>query len=97
MAFFQTWLYGFILVKMASLMGASSIHEGSMGFCKMEGGAANDIIAYMIARDEFQSPIYYQKWQGMKTHDTYNFRRNECIKAVSIFRKIRPWKFNKYR
>jgi ribulose-bisphosphate carboxylase large chain len=56
----------FILAKMARLMGASGIHVGTMGFGKMEGGTDDNIIAYMIERDECQGPVYYQKWQGMK-------------------------------
>ncbi len=56
----------YILAKMSRLMGASGIHVGTMGYGKMEGGADDKIIAYMIERDECQGPFYYQKWHGMK-------------------------------
>jgi len=56
----------YILAKMSRLMGASGIHVGTMGFGKMEGGADDRIIAYMIERDECQGPVYFQKWHGMK-------------------------------
>jgi ribulose-bisphosphate carboxylase large chain len=56
----------FVLAKMSRLQGASGIHVGTMGYGKMEGGADDKIIAYMIERDECQGPVYYQKWYGMK-------------------------------
>ncbi len=56
----------YILAKLSRLMGASGIHVGTMGFGKMEGGNDDNIIAYMIERDECQGPVYYQKWEGMK-------------------------------
>ncbi len=56
----------FVLAKMSRLQGASGIHVGTMGHGKMEGGADDKNIAYMIERDECQGPIYYQKWFGMK-------------------------------
>jgi ribulose-bisphosphate carboxylase large chain len=56
----------FVLAKMSRLQGASGIHVGTMGYGKMEGGADDKIIAYMIERDECQGPIYNQKWYGMK-------------------------------
>ncbi|WP_241085818.1 ribulose-bisphosphate carboxylase [Candidatus Vondammii sp. HM_W22] len=56
----------FVLAKMSRLQGASGIHVGTMGYGKMEGGADDKIIAYMIERDECQGPIYNQKWFGMK-------------------------------
>jgi len=56
----------FVLAKLSRLMGASGIHVGTMGFGKMEGGADDRNIAYGIERDEFQGPVFYQKWNGMK-------------------------------
>jgi ribulose-bisphosphate carboxylase large chain len=56
----------FVLAKMSRLQGASGIHVGTMGYGKMEGGADDKIIAYMIERDECQGPVYNQKWYGMK-------------------------------
>ncbi|MBK1718157.1 ribulose-bisphosphate carboxylase [Thiocystis violacea] len=56
----------FVLAKMARLQGASGIHVGTMGYGKMEGGADDRIIAYMIERDECEGPVYFQKWYGMK-------------------------------
>jgi ribulose-bisphosphate carboxylase large chain len=56
----------FVLAKMSRLQGASGIHVGTMGYGKMEGGADDRIIAYMIERDECQGPVYFQKWYGMK-------------------------------
>ncbi|MEJ2426425.1 MAG: ribulose-bisphosphate carboxylase [Candidatus Thiodiazotropha sp.] len=56
----------FVLAKMSRLQGASGIHVGTMGYGKMEGGADDKVIAYMIERDECQGPIYNQKWDGMK-------------------------------
>jgi len=56
----------FVLAKMSRLQGASGIHVGTMGYGKMEGGADDRIIAYMIERDECQGPVYNQKWYGMK-------------------------------
>ncbi len=56
----------FVLAKMSRLQGASGIHVGTMGYGKMEGGADDKIIAYMIERDECQGPIYNQKWYGMR-------------------------------
>jgi ribulose-bisphosphate carboxylase large chain len=56
----------FVLAKMARLQGASGIHVGTMGYGKMEGGADDKIIAYMIERDSCQGPIYHQEWFGMK-------------------------------
>jgi ribulose-bisphosphate carboxylase large chain len=56
----------FVLAKMARLQGASGIHVGTMGYGKMEGGADDRIIAYMIERDACEGPVYYQEWYGMK-------------------------------
>ena len=56
----------FVLAKMARLQGASGIHVGTMGYGKMEGGADDRGIAYMIERDEAQGPVYAQQWYGMK-------------------------------
>ncbi len=56
----------FVLAKMARLQGASGIHVGTMGYGKMEGGADDRVIAYMIERDECEGPVYFQKWYGMK-------------------------------
>ncbi len=56
----------FVLSKMARLQGASGIHVGTMGFGKMEGGADDRNIAYMIERDSADGPFYHQEWYGMK-------------------------------
>ncbi len=56
----------FVLAKMSRLQGASGIHVGTMGHGKMEGKGDDNIIAYMIERDECQGPIYFQQWHGMK-------------------------------
>jgi len=53
-------------MKMARLMGASGIHTGTMGYGKMEGGADDRVIAYMIERDECMGAYFNQKWYGMK-------------------------------
>jgi ribulose-bisphosphate carboxylase large chain len=46
--------------------GSFGIHVGTMGYGKMEGSADDRAIAYVIERDEYQGPAYYQKWYGMK-------------------------------
>ena len=56
----------YVLAKMARLQGASGIHVGTMGYGKMEGDKDDRAIAYIIERDEYQGPVYYQKWYGMK-------------------------------
>ncbi|MFC1751138.1 ribulose-bisphosphate carboxylase [Pseudomonadota bacterium] len=56
----------FVLGKLSRLQGASGIHVGTMGFGKMEGGADDRNIAYMIERDEADGPFFHQKWYGMK-------------------------------
>ena len=56
----------FVLAKMSRLQGASGIHVGTMGYGKMEGGADDKVIAYMIERDECQGPVYFQNWYGVK-------------------------------
>lgn len=56
----------YVLAKMSRLQGASGIHVGTMGYGKMEGEKDDRKIAYIIERDEFQGPVYYQKWYGMK-------------------------------
>ena len=56
----------FVLAKMSRLMGASGIHVGTMGYGKMEGGADDRNIAYMIERDSADGPFYHQEWFGMK-------------------------------
>ena len=56
----------FVLSKLSRLMGASGIHVGTMGFGKMEGGADDRNIAYMIERDSADGPVYHQEWHGMK-------------------------------
>lgn len=56
----------FVLAKLSRLMGASGIHVGTMGFGKMEGGADDRNIAYMIERDSADGPVYHQEWFGMK-------------------------------
>ena len=56
----------FVLAKLSRLQGASGIHVGTMGFGKMEGGADDRAIAYMIERDSAQGPYFHQEWHGMK-------------------------------
>ncbi len=56
----------YVLAKMSRLQGASGIHVGTMGYGKMEGDKDDRDIAYIIERDEFQGPVYNQKWYGMK-------------------------------
>ncbi len=56
----------FVLAKMSRLQGASGIHVGTMGFGKMEGGADDKVIAYMIERDSCMGPFFHQEWYGMK-------------------------------
>ncbi len=56
----------FVLSKMSRIQGASGMHVGTMGYGKMEGGADDKAIAYMIERDEAAGPVYYQEWYGMK-------------------------------
>jgi len=56
----------FVLAKIARLQGASGIHVGTMGYGKMEGGADDRIIAYMIERDSADVPVFHQEWHGMK-------------------------------
>jgi ribulose-bisphosphate carboxylase large chain len=56
----------FVLAKLSRLMGASGIHVGTMGFGKMEGGADDRHIAYMIERDSADGPFFHQEWFGMK-------------------------------
>lgn len=55
----------FVLSKMARVMGASGIHTGTMGFGKMEGEAADKLMAYMITDDSADGPYFHQEWQGM--------------------------------
>ena len=56
----------FCLGKLSRLQGASGIHVGTMGYGKMEGGADDRNIAYMIERDSAQGPYFHQEWHGMK-------------------------------
>ena len=56
----------YVLAKMARLQGASGIHVGTMGYGKMEGAADDRAIAYIIEREEYQGPAYFQKWYGMR-------------------------------
>ncbi|MDF2142536.1 ribulose-bisphosphate carboxylase [Paenirhodobacter sp. CAU 1674] len=55
----------FVLSKMARMQGASGIHTGTMGFGKMEGEAADKLMAYMITDDSAQGPYFHQDWHGM--------------------------------
>lgn len=55
----------FVLSKMARLQGASGIHTGTMGFGKMEGEAADKLMAYMITDDAADGPFFHQEWLGM--------------------------------
>ena len=57
---------GYVLAKMARLQGASGFHVGTMGHGKMEGSASDRASAYVIERDEFQGPAYFQDWYGMR-------------------------------
>lgn len=56
----------YVLAKMARLQGASGIHVGTMGYGKMEGERDDRAIAYIIEREEYQGPVYFQKWYGMR-------------------------------
>lgn len=56
----------YVLAKMSRLQGASGIHVGTMGYGKMEGSKDDKDIAYIIERDSFQGPVYFQDWKGMK-------------------------------
>ncbi len=56
----------FVHCKMSRLSGASGIHTGTMGYGKMEGGAEDRAIAYMLERDSADGPFYHQEWQSMK-------------------------------
>ena len=55
----------FVLSKMARMQGASGIHTGTMGFGKMEGEAADKLMAYMITDDSADGPYFHQEWEGM--------------------------------
>ncbi|MFT5005220.1 MAG: ribulose-bisphosphate carboxylase large chain [Paracoccaceae bacterium] len=55
----------FVLSKMARMQGASGIHTGAMGYGKMEGEAADRLMAYMITEDSADGPYYHQEWAGM--------------------------------
>ncbi|MDH5797547.1 MAG: ribulose-bisphosphate carboxylase [Paracoccaceae bacterium] len=55
----------FVLSKMARMQGASGIHTGTMGFGKMEGEAADKLMAYMITDDSADGPYFHQEWNGM--------------------------------
>ncbi len=55
----------FVLAKMARLQGASGIHTGTMGFGKMEGEAADKLMAFMITNDSAEGPFFKQEWYGM--------------------------------
>ncbi|MCI2399887.1 ribulose-bisphosphate carboxylase [Aliiroseovarius subalbicans] len=55
----------FVLSKMARMQGASGIHTGTMGFGKMEGEAADKLMAYMITDDSADGPYFHQEWGGM--------------------------------
>jgi len=56
----------YVLSKMSRLQGASGIHTGTMGYGKMEGEAADKIIAHMLERDHVVGPYFAQDWYGMK-------------------------------
>ncbi|MHC0052623.1 ribulose-bisphosphate carboxylase [Actibacterium sp. D379-3] len=55
----------FVLSKMARMQGASGIHTGTMSFGKMEGEAADRLMAYMITDDSADGPYFHQEWEGM--------------------------------
>lgn len=55
----------FVLSKMARLQGASGIHTGTMSFGKMEGEAADKLMAFMITDDSADGPYFHQEWHGM--------------------------------
>ncbi|MFZ2099417.1 MAG: ribulose-bisphosphate carboxylase [Oricola sp.] len=55
----------FVLSKMARMQGASGIHTGTMSFGKMEGEAADKLMAYMITDDSADGPYFHQEWAGM--------------------------------
>ncbi|HID36611.1 MAG TPA: ribulose 1,5-bisphosphate carboxylase, partial [Ghiorsea sp.] len=55
-----------VFMKLSRLMGASGIHTGTMGFGKMEGHGGENVLAYMLERDECMGHYFNQKWHGMK-------------------------------
>jgi len=55
----------FVLSKMARMQGASGIHTGTMGYGKMEGEAADKLMAYMITDDAAKGPYFHQEWNGI--------------------------------
>ncbi|MGB3956165.1 MAG: ribulose-bisphosphate carboxylase [Brooklawnia sp.] len=56
----------YVLAKMSRLQGASGMHVGTMGFGKMEGERDDRAVSYICERDEYQGPVYFQNWYGMK-------------------------------
>ncbi|MDQ6951893.1 MAG: ribulose-bisphosphate carboxylase [Mariprofundales bacterium] len=75
-------------MKMARLMGASGIHTGTMGYGKMEGGADDRVLAYMIERDECQGTYFYQKWYGMKATTPIISGGMNALRLVGFFENL---------
>ena len=55
----------FVDTKIPRVIGASSIHVGTMSFGKLEDDASDKNIAFMLQADETAGPYYHQEWQGM--------------------------------
>jgi ribulose-bisphosphate carboxylase large chain len=79
----------YVLAKMSRLQGASGIHVGTMGYGKMEGSADDRAIAYVIERDEYQGPAYYQKWYGMKPTTPIISGGMNALAPARLFRQPR--------
>jgi ribulose-bisphosphate carboxylase large chain len=56
----------YVLAKMSRLQGASGMHVGTMGYGKMEGAQDDRAIAYICERQQYQGPVYFQDWYGMR-------------------------------
>jgi ribulose-bisphosphate carboxylase large chain len=56
----------YVLAKMSRLQGASGFTSAPWASARWKASADDRAIAYIIERDEYQGPAYYQKWYGMK-------------------------------
>jgi len=75
-------------MKMARLMGSSGIHTGTMGYGKMEGGADDRVLAYMLERDECQGTYFNQKWYGMKATTPIISGGMNALRLVGFFENL---------
>jgi len=78
----------FVLAKMSRMQGASGIHVGTMGYGKMEGGAQDKNIAYMIERDSADGPVYHQEWEGMRPTTPIISGGMNALRAVGFFENL---------